>query len=315
MVKFLFGLSLFICTNLYAQTISVGVSTDTTDYLVGDYIHYQIKVVAKKDIKLIQPFLPDTLKQVELISTETPVRTEDEKSQTIIYPFILAGYDSVTAVIPSVDVVYRTTKDTILRKIETDPLIVNVHTVPVSTAEEIKDVKSPLSIPLDWKWILFWIVIAIIAILVGRYFYKRYQAKKAGLPIEKKIIRIPAHVKALTALENLANEQLWQKGRIKDYHSKITEIIRTYFEERFELPALELTTSESMQKLGQIKEAENIRGITYDFLSNADLVKFAKFQPLESVNEEMMKQANEIVTETIPKEPIVVEQEEEEINV
>jgi len=130
------------------------------------------------------------------------------------------------------------------------------------------------------------------------------------MPIERKIIRIPAHVKALTALENLANEQLWQKGKIKEYHSKITEIIRTYFEERFELPAMELTTFESMKKLEQIKEAENILGITSDFLSNADLVKFAKFQPLESVNEEMMKQANKIVNKTIPHEPVVVEQEE-----
>ena len=311
MVKFLFGLSIFLCTNLYAQTISVGASTDTSDYLVGDYIHYQIKVIAKKDIQLIQPFLPDTLKQLELISTGQPVTSEEGNEKTIIYPFTLAGYDSISAVIPSVDVMYRSAQDTLLRKIETDPITVNIHTVPVSTAEEIKDVKSPLSIPLDWKWIVFWVLIIIILILVGRYFYKRYQAKKAGMPIEKKVIRIPAHVKALTALEHLAEEQLWQKGKIKEYHSKITEIVRTYFEERFELPAMELTTSESMQKLGQIKEAENILGITNDFLSNADLVKFAKFQPLESVNEEMMKQANDIVTITIPREPVVVEQEEE----
>ncbi|MEJ2493962.1 MAG: hypothetical protein P8Y79_06505 [Ignavibacteriaceae bacterium] len=311
MVKFLFGLSVFLCANLYAQTISVGASTDTSDYLIGDYIHYQIKVIAKKDIHLIQPFLPDTLTQLELISTGKPKTSEEGDSKTIIYPFTLAGYDSITAIIPAVPVMYRENQDTLLHKIETDPIIVNIHTVPISTAEEIKDVKSPLSIPFDWKWLLFWIVIAVIVILVGRYFYKRYQAKKAGIPIETKIIRIPAHVKALTALENLANEQLWQKGKIKEYHSKITEIIRIYFEERFELPAMELTTSESMQKLGQIKAAENILGITSDFLSNADLVKFAKFQPLESVNEEMMKQANKIVNKTIPQEPVVVEQEEE----
>lgn len=315
MVKLLFGLSVLFYTNFYAQTISVGSSTDTTDYLVGDYIHYQIKVVAKKDVRLLQPFLPDTLTQVELISTDKPVISEDENSQTVVYPFTLAGYDSVTAVIPSVNLLYRTDGDTLVKKIETDPIIVNIHTVPVETAEEIKDVKSPLSIPLDWKWIVFWVLLAIIVIIVARYFYKRYQAKKAGLPVEKKIIRTPAHIKALKALENLSSEQLWQKGRIKDYHSKITEIIRTYFEERFELPALELTTSESMEKLGLIKEAENILRITNDFLSNADLVKFAKFQPLETVNEEMMKQANDIVTKTIPREPVFVEQEEEEVNV
>jgi exoribonuclease R len=36
-------------------------------------------------------------------------------------------------------------------------------------------------------------------------------------------------------------------------------------------------------------------------LNNADLVKFAKFNPIASVNEEMMIQAKEIVNHTIPK--------------
>ncbi len=39
--------------------------------------------------------------------------------------------------------------------------------------------------------------------------------------------------------------------------------------------------------------------ITSQFLSNADLVKFAKFTPLENVNREMMTQAKEIVNKTI----------------
>ena len=63
------------------------------------------------------------------------------------------------------------------------------------------------------------------------------------------------------------------------------------------LPALELTTSEQMQQLKKVSSAENILNITNEFLNNADLVKFAKFQPLPSVNEVMMKQAKEIVNE------------------
>ncbi len=96
---------------------------------------------------------------------------------------------------------------------------------------------------------------------------------------------------------------------VKDYHSKITGIVRGYFEERFNLPALELTTSEQMQQLKNVSSAEIILNITNEFLNNADLVKFAKFQPLPSVNEEMMKQAKEIVNQTISKEPEQVEEE------
>jgi hypothetical protein len=116
-------------------------------------------------------------------------------------------------------------------------------------------------------------------------------------------------VRALTALDNLEREQLWQKGRVKEYHSNITGIIRGYFEERFNLPALELTTSEQMQQLKRVPSAEYILNTTNEFLNNADLVKFAKFIPLPSVNEAMMKQAKEIVNSTIIKEPVQIEEE------
>jgi hypothetical protein len=310
MVKFLLAaIFAFIVLNLQAQTISVAAYTDTTDYLVGDFINYEIEVVTRKNIEVISPSFPDTLSQLELIASEEPVSTEDEKSKTTIYKFIFAGYDSVQAAIPAVDVKYRAAKDTAFKKIITDSVVVHIHTVPVSTAEEIKDVKSPITIPYDWKWLLLWVAIALLIIAAGYFSYKKYKQKKSEQPVEKKIIIIPPHVKALAALEKLDNEQLWQKGFIKDYHSRITEIIRNYFEERFDLPAMELTTTETIHHLKSIKEKENILDITYDFLSNADLVKFARFQPLESVNEEMMKQAKEIIQSTIPQKPVITEEE------
>ncbi len=314
MVRLFIGLILVILSvNNPAQTISVGAFTDTTDYLVGDFINYEIEVVTRKNVEVISPSLPDTLNQLELISRDEPVTTEDEKSRTTIFKFILAGYDSVRAVIPSVVVEYRTADDTSFKKIVADSVVVNIHTVPVSTAEEIKDVKSPLTIPYDWKLLLLWLTIAIILLILGNYLYKKYKRSKAAQPVEKKVITVPPHVVAMNELEKLEKEQLWQKGFIKDYHSRITEIIRNYFESRFDLPAMELTTTETIHHLKNIKETENILDITNDFLSNADLVKFAKFQPLESVNEEMMKQAKEIVQLTIPQKKLITE--EEEVNV
>lgn len=310
MVKYLFSvICIFIVSNVQAQTISVSAYTDTTDYLVGDFINYEIEVVTRKNIEVISPSFPDTLTLLELIKREEPVLSEDEKSKTKIYKFVFAGYDSVQAVIPPVPVIYRTEGDTSFKKLITDSVVVNIHTVPVSTAEEIKDVKSPITIPYDWKLLLLWIAIAIIVLLSANYLYKKYKRSKAEQPVEKRIIIVPPHITAMNELDKLDKEQLWQKGFIKDYHSRITEIIRNYFEERFDLPAMELTTTETTHHLKSIKETENILDITNDFLSNADLVKFAKFQPLESVNEEMMKQAKEIVQSTIPQKPVITEGE------
>jgi len=304
------SLMLFFFQNLSAQTISVGASTDTTDYLVGDFITYKIEVIAKKNVRLFPPSITDSLKNIEFISSDKPVVTEGSDSRTTIYKYTLAGYDSVDVTIPEIPVEYKIAGDSTIRKITTDPVSFTVHTVPVKPNEDIKDVKDPQKIPYDWKWLLFWIAIGIILLAAAYYFYRRYKQKKGELVPEKKIIKIPPHVRAFSALDELEREQLWQQGRIKEYHSKLTEIVRAYFEERFILPALELTTTESLQRLNTVEEAKDIIEITHNFLTNADLVKFAKFKPIESVNEEMMEQAREIVQRTIPKEKEITEPEE-----
>jgi hypothetical protein len=285
----------------FSQNISVLASTDSTDYLVGDYIHYNIQIAVNKRTKVIQPSLKDSLNDVDLIKVEQPIQEEQNDKESIVYRFILSKYDSGNVVIPPITVMYKLANDTVWKKITTNQVSFVVHTLKVSTAEDIKDVKQPLKISLDWKIILLFILISLIIIGAGIYYYRRYKMKKESQVIEKKIVRVPPHLTALSALRELESEQLWQKGMIKEYHTRITEIIRKYFEKRFNLPALELTTSESIQLLSLKKGASSILDITNDFLNNADLVKFAKFQPMSSVNEEMMKQAFDIVNKTIPK--------------
>jgi len=96
----------------------------------------------------------------------------------------------------------------------------------------------------------------------------------------------------------LENAKLWQQGKIKEYHSSITNIIRKYFGGRFGFNALEMPSSEVLENLSAKPEAGIIFDETRSFFENADLVKFAKFKPMPSVNEEMMKQAYNIVRTT-----------------
>jgi cell division protein YceG involved in septum cleavage len=169
----------------------------------------------------------------------------------------------------------------------------------VNVEEDIKDIKPPIKIPPDWKIIALWILGAILLIAIAYYLYKKYKRNKEPKPVVEKEIIIPPHIKALESLKQLEKEELWQKGEIKAYHSRITEIIRNYFEERFHLPALELSTTEIIYHLGNQKGTEFIKDLTEGFLNNADMVKFAKYIPLNSINAEMMKQAIEIVEKTV----------------
>ena len=295
------------CAQSFAQQVSALASVDSSNYLVGDYINYTLEVRTPKNIEITYPVIIDSLAHVEIIKEYEPEVIESENLKSIRFHYIISYYDSSEINIPSIAVEYKNVGDTVYHVVFSNPVTFNVHTVEVSTEADIEDVKSPITIPLDWKLVLLWILIGLVVLGTAYFLYRRYQKKKSEEPVEKKIIKIPAYIKALTELDNLEKEQLWQKGLIKDYHSNITGIVRRYFEERFELPALELTTSESMSELRKVTEAEIIYDTTNKFLNNADLVKFAKFIPIDSVNEEMMTQAKEIVNQTIPEEPVEAE--------
>jgi hypothetical protein len=115
--------------------------------------------------------------------------------------------------------------------------------------------------------------------------------------------QIPPHVKALEALEALRAKHLWQQGRIKEYHSVLTDIVRIYIEGRFGVDALEMVTSEvldAMRASGQLDEP-NLEGLRR-ILQTADMVKFAKYNPLPDEHDGSFRSAVRFVNETAPKE-------------
>ena len=301
MVKIL--LSLLLIFSSYSSVeaqVSARAYTDKKNYEVGDYINYSIRVQYDEGIKIRNPLMKGVLNSIELIKEEEPVHSKENEKYIVTFNYILSKYDSGDVTIPSVVVGYMIGNDTTRNSVATNPVSITVHTLKVKLDEEIKDVKAPLRIPLDWKIVVLWILGILLLLGLIYYFYRKYRQKKKQLPVKRNIPKIPHYVTALNALRELEKEQLWQNGHIKEYHSKVTEIIRRYFEERFYLPALELTTKEAMDHLGRKKEAQKILVTTEEFLNNADLVKFAKYKPLNNVNEEMMKQAYNIVEATIP---------------
>ncbi|HEY7751384.1 MAG TPA: hypothetical protein VH917_03755 [Ignavibacteriaceae bacterium] len=306
--KIFFALILVINVQCFSQTITAQASVDTTDYLVGDYIYYSLEIKYFKDLIVEQPLIRDTLNHLEIIKESEPVITEDDVHKTIKYNFTLSFYDSNDVAISPIVVKFKSAGSDSTEIILSNSVSFTVHTLEVDPQADIKDIKSPLTIPFDWTLIIIIAVIAVVIILASYFLYKRYKKKKAEQPVKQEIIKVPAYIRALQSLEELERQKLWQQGRVKDYHSDITGIIRNYFEERFKLPALELTTRESLDRLKLVRDAKQILEQTDKFLNNADLVKFAKFVPIASVNEEMMSQAKEIVNNTIPKESLRAEE-------
>lgn len=304
--KFLLILFFLPALSLYAQEIKATASTDTTDYLIGDRIKYHLIIDMDKNVYVINPFFRDSLRNVDVISLSDPIVSETKIGKTIKYEAVLSRFDSSQITIPPIKIEYRVQGDTTLKSVLSNPVTFNVHTLKVSVKEDIKDIKPPIRL-FNYMFLIY-IGIVILVLIIGYFVYKKYLKNKKQSEIKVKEEKILSHQLALRKLDELEREQLWQKGFVKEYHSRITEIIREYFEKQFSLPALELTTTESLELLSKHPVGRKVLDITSQFLNNADLVKFAKFDPLENVNREMMQQAREIVNQT------VLVQKENEVN-
>lgn len=298
MVKKIFLLLLLLPVfSVLAQEIKVAASTDTTDYLIGDRIKYHLVINADKNVYIINPFFRDSLKNIDVIKISGPEVTEDQKVKTIKYETELSRFDSAQVTIPRIKIEYRVKGDTTLKSVFSNAVTFNVHTLKVSVKEEIKDIKPPIRL-FNYMFLIY-IGIVLLILIIGYFVYRKYFRNKQVEIIRPKEVKIAVHELFLRKLDQLDKEELWQKGFVKEYHSRITEIIRDYFEKQFGLPALELTTTESLKLLSKHPAGVKVLDITSQFLNNADLVKFAKFTPLEQVNLEMMSQAKEIIKQTM----------------
>jgi low affinity Fe/Cu permease len=124
--------------------------------------------------------------------------------------------------------------------------------------------------------------------------------KKEKVKTEKPKVITPADITALQQLTKLDKAQLWQEGSVQEYHTKLSEIIRRYTENRFNFIALELATDEIVSELTSKVNNEQLASITI-LLQRADLAKFAKSKPDENENKESMQLAKYFVGQTKEK--------------
>ena len=97
----------------------------------------------------------------------------------------------------------------------------------------------------------------------------------------------------------MKEQEYWQKGYFKKYYTELTDIIRLYIHRVFEINSLEMTSTEIYDVLkiqGLVKE--ELLEKLYSLFSAADLVKFAKEQPIGEENNRYYEIARDFITET-----------------
>ena len=291
-----------LAMGLQAQQMSVIASLDTNKILIGEQTKLKFSATTSPDYKLIWPILKDSISKIEIVNIgkiDTSFST-DKKFITYTQALTITCFDSGFRTIPPFQFGYKIANDTTKQFLLSDALLLQVTGLVVDTTKAIKEIKPPLGIPFsivdfvkdNWPYITG--ILAIVAFLLWWFVFRKKPVADAIK--EKPTPTRPANVIALEQLNVLEKKKLWQDGSYKLYHSELADIVRTYIENRYSIMAMELTTDETVQGLKTLNPVDKEKLI--QLLTLADLVKFAKAQPIHYENELSLKNAYEFVRQT-----------------
>ncbi len=276
-------------------------SLDTNQILIGEQLKLNVHLTMPEGFLFSWPQWGDTLTSAVEILKKGKIDSAFVDGQLKLHQqLLLTSFDTGYLAVPPIKFAYQKDGDTSLRFISTNPLLMEVLTVQVDTAQAIKDIKLPMGVPYTFREILPWVLggIGIIAIIFALIYYLRKRKTGKGLFEAAPKPKLPPHIIALDELERLKHKKLWQAGQTKPYYTELTDIVRVYIEGRYNVAAIEMTSDEILEgisKFGINKEA--ITKIK-DTLLLADLVKFAKAQPLPLENDSCLNNCVDFIQET-----------------
>lgn len=300
---------LLYCTFALAQEPKISAHTDSAQYKIGQWVLLHVDAQLPPGVDSLVPVPRDSVGPFEVLAIE-PTQPTDGRQQ---WMFRLTLFDTGNVFIPPIAFAYRSRTDTVLRVAYSNPLPLSIVGIPIDVKGDIKDIKPPLDAPWKFEDFLPYLVALAVLLLAGlAYYYYRKKKKEREAAFLPPKPTIPPGQAALGALRILEDKHLWQQGKVKEYYSEVTEIVRRFFEDQFGLLALESTSDEILHQLHRVPEAAPLQPQCRSFLTTADLVKFAKYQPAPEEHERELRSAYEIVRALIPKpspEPEVEEVE------
>ncbi|MHC1708018.1 MAG: hypothetical protein AB9842_10950 [Bacteroidales bacterium] len=291
---------------LQAQDITAKAGLDTSSILLGQQVTLKINVGLPSDKPVSWPVFADSLAPgVEIISV-TKVdtqKTTDPKRINLVQSLRITSFDTGFHKIPGIPFFEKGKLDSLGLLALTNELFLTVNTIPVDTTKAIKDIKGVMSVPLTFWEIFRWVLLGlgVLAVAFGIWYYIRRKRKNKPVFVLPSRPPVPAHLVALEEFEKLRQAKLWQSGKVKEYHTKLTDIVRIYLEKRYDILAMEMTTDEILASIKPVQGIhEEALRLLREILQLADLVKFAKEQPLPLQHDNSLSQGIAFVNLTRP---------------
>ena len=299
MKKILF-LILMVAGVQVMEAQSVEASIDQIEMLVGEQAHVTLKAVAKENAKVEFP----QFKPTEYVTPGVEVlacQPQEDKAadngfveKSMVYT--LTSFDDTLYYIPPLTV-----------KIDGKPyqsksLALKVLTIEVDTAhaEKFFPPKGVQDNPFLWsEWsLIFWLsVLLLIVSAITYYLYVRLRDNKPIITHIRIVKKLLPHQKAMKEIEQIKADKMVAAENSKEYYTKLTDTLRKYIEERYGFSAMEMTSSEIIEKLMATQDQKALDELR-ELFTTADLVKFAKYSTLINENDKNLVSAIDFINQT-----------------
>ncbi len=142
----------------------------------------------------------------------------------------------------------------------------------------IDPIVEPVDLP-GQPWSMAYLLLGAACVMLGggaAFLWVR----RRGRNDQGSILPVSAHLIAWRQLHELLAEKLPERGELKTFFARISDVVRTYIENRFGLHAPKLTTEEFLASMNRSAPfAPEHRELLDSFLRHCDLVKFAEHRP------------------------------------
>ena len=192
--------------------------------------------------------------------------------------FVLSVYKVGKTELLSVEIPYTYVDQKKFVKTNALPIEVNSVLDPKNPPADIQDIKGIIKFHHGLLWYLPFLIALIILVIVSYFVYKYIKKKNRKLTQEEIIQSIPPKEYALKQLDELQTLNLIEKGHVKEYYDKLSDIIRFYISRTYSVDGMEKTTTEFYSMLKNKIAPEHNRELK-NYLINCDFVKFAKLIP------------------------------------
>lgn len=304
--------ALFACQVTKAQDVVVDSKLDSAGIWIGQRMGITLEVTADKGKKVELPTY-DSLQQVipgvEFLSATKPDTQyiNDGKRMVLKKKYYVTSFDTALYYLPAMEVKVDG------KAYKGKHLALKVVTFQIDSATaKIFPNKPVMSPPFMWsEWSLM-IWLSLIVVLVGIVLLYVIIRLKDNKPIIRRIKfkqHIAPHKMAMSKINHIKEEKIWQSEDSKEYYTQLTDTLRQYIKERYGFNATEMTTDEIIQHLQEVNDDEAIKELR-ELFETADLVKFAKYSTLINENDQNLVNAIEYINQTKVEEEVKAQPEE-----